>query len=74
MLKKELGITCGGNTIYKKLRVAGILNLRNLPYQQFITHFKVIRAKRGRLETSMTLVRPRVIKLIRNVLLNEDLC
>jgi phage antirepressor YoqD-like protein len=70
ILKEEHGLIYGRNTIFKKLRQANILNLKNLPYQQYMSggYFKVIRAKRGGFETSMTLVRAKGIKLIKDVL------
>jgi phage antirepressor YoqD-like protein len=71
ILKEEHGLMYGRNTIFKKLRQANILNLKNLPYQQYMSggYFKVIRAKRGGFETSMTLVRAKGIRFIRDILL-----
>jgi phage antirepressor YoqD-like protein len=73
ILKEEHSLIYGRNTIFKKLRQANILNLKNIPYQQYMSggYFKVIRAKRGGFETFMTLVRSKGIKLIKDVLLTK---
>ena len=73
ILKEKHSLIYGRNAIFQRLRQADVLNLNNIPYQQYAhsRYFKVIRAKRGGFETSMTLVRPSGIKLIRDVLLKR---
>jgi phage antirepressor YoqD-like protein len=71
ILKEEYSLMYGRNQIFQRLRQADVLNLKNLPYQQYVSggYFTVAKSERNGFETLTTLVRPKGMKLIVNLLL-----
>jgi len=73
LLNEKYNIECGKITLFRILREAGILNYRNLPYQKFVNEgcFIVIRSTRNGFDNMTTLVLPKGLELILDLLLKR---